>query len=75
MGVTMEYILVFIFIAAILFVLISSFNNIVYGCKCKYRNPYDRSSKICGRHEVAHGWSETSSHWWEVFSDGDKSKH
>jgi len=45
----------------------------------EYRNPYDRTCKICGRHEVEHCWGmsyfEWNSGWWEIFDDGDLTKH
>lgn len=44
-----------------------------------YRNPYDRTCHICGRHEVEHRWHTEpgigNRSWWEVFADGDPSKH
>lgn len=42
----------------------------------QYRNPYDRTCRTCGRHEVAHGWAaELHIWWWEVFDEGDQGKH
>lgn len=44
--------------------------------KWEYRNPYDRTCKVCGRHEVSHCWAGSwGSSWWEVFREGDLDKH
>ena len=44
--------------------------------KWEYRNPYDRTCSVCGRHEVSHCYSgEWSRSWWECFDDGDANKH
>lgn len=43
--------------------------------KWEYRNPYDRRCRICGRIEVAHCLDDWSRDWWEVFNEGDPSKH
>jgi hypothetical protein len=43
--------------------------------KWDYRNPYDRTCKTCGRHEVVHAWNVTDSGWWEVFQMGNERKH
>lgn len=48
--------------------------------KWKYYNPYDRVCTVCGRHEVEHMLRENlpnlnSRGWWEVFDEGDESKH
>lgn len=40
----------------------------------EYRNPYDRTCKVCGKREVAHSFGG-SSWFWEVFSNGDAKKH
>lgn len=45
--------------------------------KWAYRNPYDRTCKMCGRHEVSHcadldSWNRA---WWETWNDGDERKH
>lgn len=39
-----------------------------------YRNPYDRTCSVCGRHEVEHRYYDTYDDW-EVFSEGDSDKH
>lgn len=41
----------------------------------RYRNPYDRTCKVCGRHEVSHCSVSWRNAWWEVFSEGDRAKH
>lgn len=45
--------------------------------KWEYRNPYNRRCTVCGRHEFMHSRDNTfgSPSWWEIFSDGDPSKH
>jgi len=41
-----------------------------------YRNPYDRTCRKCGRNEVSHCLpGEWNRAWWEVFNEGDESKH
>ena len=47
------------------------------GHSWKYRNPYDRTCQVCGKHEVSHcsdieNWSRA---WWEIFAAGDETKH
>jgi hypothetical protein len=42
-----------------------------------YRNPSDRTCSVCGRNEVEfcrdiESWNRT---WWEVFNDGDLTRH
>lgn len=40
----------------------------------RYRNPFDRTCRVCGRHEVFHGFDTALTHqngWWELFDDGD----
>lgn len=43
----------------------------------EYRNPYDRTCAICGRHEVSHcrGMETWNIAWWEVFDEGDPQAH
>lgn len=42
----------------------------------EYRNPYDRTCEVCGRHEVQYCWSwDWGGGWWESHDDGDTSKH
>lgn len=43
----------------------------------KYRNPYNRTCQVCGRHEVRHRWAGDAHRlgWWEVFDNGDINKH
>jgi hypothetical protein len=42
----------------------------------KYRNPFDRTCNVCGRHEVAFSWAwDWSRTWWEVHTYGNKSAH
>lgn len=43
----------------------------------EYHNPYDRTCKVCGRHEVEHCRSlDTWAYgWWEVFREGDPALH
>lgn len=41
----------------------------------RYRNPYDRTCSVCGRHEVAHCWAWGGNSWWEVFNEGESRKH
>ena len=47
------------------------------GHRWKYRNPYDRTCKICGRNEVSHCWDLKSwnTSWWEVFDEGNPELH
>ncbi|WP_323016390.1 hypothetical protein [Castellaniella sp.] len=43
-----------------------------------YRNPFNRTCKVCGRHEVFHGKTAALTKfegWWEVFDDGEKALH
>lgn len=41
-----------------------------------YRNPYDRRCSVCNRHEVSHCFPDNwNASWWEVFNDGDITKH
>jgi hypothetical protein len=48
----------------------------------KYRNPYDRTCKICGRHEQEECWADEYARYgmrargiWEVYREGDPKKH
>lgn len=47
----------------------------------QYRNPYDRTCLICGRHEVNYTWTiyptnpMTQRGWWEAHSEGDPTAH
>lgn len=48
----------------------------------KYRNPYDRTCKICGRHEQEECWADEYARYgmrargiWEVYNEGDPQKH
>ena len=46
----------------------------------EYRNPFDRTCSVCGRHEVKYcndikDARDPFSGWWEVYSDGDAEKH
>lgn len=55
-------------------------NRHLWRHKWEYYNPYDRECTVCGRHEVEHMWRENlpnlnSPGWWEVFDDGDETKH
>ena len=47
--------------------------------KWEYRNPYNRTCSVCGRNEVEHCWPgdefKLRAGWWEVFDEGDESKH
>ena len=45
--------------------------------KWTYRNPYDRTCSVCGKHEIVYcsNVKGQSNSWWEVFNDGDESKH
>lgn len=37
----------------------------------RYRNPYDRTCDVCGRHEVEHCYDLTDKYgFWEVFHEG-----
>ena len=50
---------------------------LLFGHRWKYRNPYDRTCKVCNRHEVSHCWDLKSWNrsWWEIFDEGDATKH
>lgn len=50
---------------------------LMHGHSWHYRNPFDRTCKKCGRHEVSHCWSMSTWNkaWWEVFNDGDAGEH
>jgi hypothetical protein len=41
----------------------------------KYRNPYDRTCKVCDRHEVAFSYDWSGPFWWEVYSEGNPEAH
>lgn len=53
-----------------------------YPHKWQYRNPYDRTCKICGRNEQEECWPDEfrrygfrAKGWWEVYREGDPKKH
>lgn len=47
-----------------------------YPHKWEYRNPSDRTCKICGRREVEHYWAGfPEQSWWEVFDEGNEIAH
>lgn len=60
-----------------LWVFIHDHLKLRFGHDWYYSNPYDRRCNICGRHEVSHCWSMKTwtKSWWEIFDDGDSSKH
>lgn len=59
----------------ILFLLCVFVHWLLFGCRFEYRNPYDRTCRICGRHEIGHSWPGDNKWYWECFDNGDKSKH
>lgn len=45
------------------------------GHKWSYRNPYDRTCKVCKRHEVEYSLGFGSAwfrSWWETYSNGEE---
>lgn len=73
----MEYVLMFLFFGIPVLGLTSIFiMRITDPHRWSNRNPFDRTCSICGRHEVKHCYVDNwNNDWWEVFSDGDLSKH
>ena len=48
----------------------------------EYRNPADRTCKICGQHEMEECWAWDyqrrglgAGGWWEIYKPGDMTKH
>lgn len=71
-------IIALLFLSALFICSISLFiYDVINGHSWDYRNPFDRTCKKCGRHEVSHCWSMSTWNkaWWEVFNDGDAGEH
>lgn len=54
------------------------FKSVFYFHRWVYRNPHDRTCKICGKHEVEHyslGFANKRYNFWDVWVDGDEAEH
>ncbi len=82
----LETILATLFLAGILLLLFALVKLIdlwqSWPHRWEYRNPYDRTCKICGRHEQEECWADEYARYgmrargtWEVYREGDPKKH
>lgn len=59
--------------------LLKYLRSILWRHHWQYRNPFDRTCKVCGRHEVGHSlpwnWNHRFKWWWEVFNEGNIERH